>query len=446
MNEVYKGIITMLNKIKSGNLPISIVGLGYVGLPLAVAFASKGIEVIGFDISKSKIESYKNGIDVTCEIGNERLSKVKNLNFIFEPEDLKKAAVHIVAVPTPVLDNKTPDLSLIKSAATLVGQNMNKGSVVVFESTVYPGITEDYCLPILESESGLKAGIDFKIGYSPERINPGDKKHRLENIVKVTSGMDAESAQFIGDLYSLIIDAGVHRAPSIKVAEAAKVIENAQRDINIAFVNELSLIFDRMNINTLDVLEAAGTKWNFLNFKPGLVGGHCISVDPYYLASLAEQLGHHAQVILAGRRINDEMGKFIADKTVKKLIHSGKAVKGATVLLMGLTFKEDCPDLRNSKVVDIYKELKDYGVNVIVTDPIACKIAAKKEYNIDLVEFSEVKNVDATVLCVEHEQYKSVTMNQIKGAYRDVNSLPILLDVKGVVPKNDQQKFDYWQL
>jgi len=258
--------------------------------------------------------------------------------------------------------------------------------------------------------------------------------------------MDAESAQFIGDLYSLIIDAGVHRAPSIKVAEAAKVIENAQRDINIAFVNELSLIFDRLHINTLDVLEAAGTKWNFLNFKPGLVGGHCISVDPYYLASLAGKLGYHAQVILAGRRINDEMGKFIAEKTVKKLIHSEKAVKGATVLLMGLTFKEDCPDLRNSKVVDIYNELKDYGVNVLVTDPIACKIAAKKEYNIDLVDLDTVKNVDAIVLCVAHEQYKSITIKQIKGAYKDINTLPLLLDIKGVIPKSEQKKFDYWQL
>ena len=436
----------MINKIKSKEISISVVGLGYVGLPLAVAFAEKGVNVVGFDVSESKIQAYKNGIDVTCEVGNERLKQVENLNFTCDPADLQKAVVYLVAVPTPVLDNNTPDLSLVESATKIVGQNMKKGSVVVFESTVYPGITEDFCMPILEKESGLKAGIDFKIGYSPERINPGDKKHRLENIVKVTSGMDADSAQFIGDLYSLIIDAGVHRAPSIKVAEAAKVIENAQRDINIAFVNELSLIFDRLNINTLDVLEAAGTKWNFLNFKPGLVGGHCISVDPYYLASLADKLGYHAQVILAGRRINDEMGKFIAEKTVKKLIHSEKPVKGATVLLMGLTFKEDCPDLRNSKVVDIYNELKDYGVNVLVSDPIACKMAAKKEYNIDLIDLDTVKNVDAVVLCVAHEQYKSVTTRQIKDAYKDIKTLPILLDIKGVVPKSDQKKFDYWQL
>lgn len=436
----------MINKIKSNEISISVVGLGYVGLPLAVTFASKGVNVVGFDVSESKIEAYKNGIDVTCEVGNDRLKQIKNLNFTCNPADLQKAVVHIVAVPTPVFDNNTPDLGLVESATKIVGQNMKKGSVVIFESTVYPGITEDFCMPILEKESGLKAGVDFKIGYSPERINPGDKKHRLETIVKVTSGMDAESAQFIGDLYSLIIDAGVHRAPSIKVAEAAKVIENAQRDINIAFVNELSLIFDRLHINTLDVLEAAGTKWNFLNFKPGLVGGHCISVDPYYLASLAGKLGYHAQVILAGRRINDEMGKFIAEKTVKKLIHSEKAVKGSTVLLMGLTFKEDCPDLRNSKVVDIYNELKDYGVNVLVTDPIACKIAAKKEYNIDLVDLETVKNVDAIVLCVAHEQYKSITMNQIKGAYKNKKNLPLLLDIKGLVPKSEQKKFDYWQL
>lgn len=437
----------MLNKIKTGITPISIVGLGYVGLPLAVAFASKGVTVVGFDVSKSKIESYKNGIDVTHEVGNAKLSQVENLKFTCDPSDLKKAVVHIVAVPTPVLDNNTPDLSLIKSAATLVGKYMQKGSIVVFESTVYPGITEDYCLPILEKESGLKAGVDFKIGYSPERINPGDKKHRLENIVKVTSGMDAESAQLIGDLYEIIIDAGVHRAPSIKVAEAAKVIENAQRDINIAFVNELSIIFDRMNINTLDVLEAAGTKWNFLKFRPGLVGGHCISVDPYYLASLAEQLGHHAQVILAGRRINDEMGKFIAEKTVKKLIHSGKPVKGATVLLMGLTFKEDCPDLRNSKVVDIYRELKEYGANVIVSDPIACKDAAKKEYDIDIIDLADANNVDAIVLCVAHEKYSHLTAEGLKKVYASAaDARPLLLDVKGFLPKSEHQAFDYWQL
>ena len=436
----------MINKIKTKEVSISVVGLGYVGLPLAVAFAAKGVNVIGFDVSESKIQAYKNGIDVTCEVGNERLKHVKNLDFSCNPADLQKAVVHLVAVPTPVLDNNTPDLSLVESAARIVGKNMKKGSVVVFESTVYPGITEDFCMPILEKESGFKAGVDFKIGYSPERINPGDKKHRLENIVKVTSGMDDESAQFIGDLYSLIIDAGVHRAPSIKVAEAAKVIENAQRDINIAFVNELSLIFDRLHINTLDVLEAAGTKWNFLNFKPGLVGGHCISVDPYYLASLADKLGYHAQVILAGRRINDEMGKFIAEKTVKKLIHSQKQVKGATVLLMGLTFKEDCPDLRNSKVVDIYNELKDYGVNVLVTDPIACKIAAKKEYNIDLVALDTVKNVDAIVLCVAHSAYKTLDAHRLKLHYDTLCDTPILLDIKGVVPKNDQKKFNYWQL
>lgn len=436
----------MLNKIKSKEASVSIVGLGYVGLPLAVAFASKGVNVIGFDVSQSKIDAYKNGVDVTHEVGNAKLTQVKNLNFTCNPADLNNAIVHIVAVPTPVLDDNTPDLSLIKSAATLVGKHMKVGSIVIFESTVYPGITEDFCLPILEKESGLKAGVDFKIGYSPERINPGDKKHRLENIVKVTSGMDADSAQLIGDLYEIIIDAGVHRAPSIKVAEAAKVIENAQRDINIAFVNELSLIFDRMDINTLDVLEAAGTKWNFLKFKPGLVGGHCISVDPYYLASLAEQLGHHAQVILAGRRINDEMGKFIAEKTVKKIINSGKPVKGATVLLMGLTFKEDCPDLRNSKVVDIYRELKDYGVNVIVNDPIACKDAAKKEYDIDLIDLEDANNVDAIVLCVAHKTYANLTGETLKTACTDANGTPILLDIKGILPEREQKKFDYWQL
>jgi UDP-N-acetyl-D-galactosamine dehydrogenase len=432
----------MINLLLEGKAFLSVVGLGYVGLPLAVAFAEKGLNVIGFDVSSSKIEGYKKGIDVTHEVGSKRLQDVsKKLHFTCDENDLKKAMIHIVAVPTPVLDNNMPDLSLLEKASLLLGRHLKKGSIVIYESTVYPGVTEDFCLPILEKSSGLKGGVDFKIGYSPERINPGDTVHRLENIIKVTSGQDEESSAIIADLYGLVVKVGIHKAPSIKVAEAAKVIENAQRDINIAFMNELSLIFDRLGIDTLDVLEAAGTKWNFLKFYPGLVGGHCIGVDPYYLAHLSEKLGHHAQVILAGRRINDSMGKYIAEKVVKKNIHTGKSVKGSTVLIMGLTFKENCPDIRNSKVVDIIKELKDYGINVIVTDPLASYDEAKKEYDILLTNEDSIKNVDAIVLAVAHDLYKNKKEEDFKKMLKNDSS--VLIDVKGTA-KSLSPHFDYW--
>lgn len=437
----------MLEKLMNKKEKISVVGMGYVGLPLAVAFAEKGFSVIGFDINSSKIEEYKNGIDATHEVGDERLKSVTNIEYTSNPEDLRKAKFHIVAVPTPVLKNKMPDLRPVEGASKVIGQNLTKGSIVVYESTVYPGVTEDICLPILEKESGMKCGVDFKIGYSPERINPGDKVHRVENIVKVTSGMDKESSEIIARVYEQIIKAGVHRATSIKVAEAAKVIENSQRDINIAFVNELSIIFDRMGIDTKDVLEAAGTKWNFLKFSPGLVGGHCIGVDPYYLAMKAEEVGYRADVILAGRKTNDGMGKFIAEKTVKKLISTGRVVKDAHVLIMGLTFKEDCPDLRNSKVEDIILELKDYGVNVSVVDPIANKEEAMEEYGVELKELNEIENIDAIILAVSHEDYKKLDLVELKKKYKSTSE-QILVDVKSVLDKNKAKSlgYEFWRL
>lgn len=438
----------MLHKIIAKREKISIIGMGYVGLPLAVAFAEKGIDVIGFDINSLKIEEYKKGVDITHEVGNERLKKVKNIKYTSNVEDLKEAKFHIIAVPTPVLKNKMPDLRPVEGASKIIGQNLTEGSIVVYESTVYPGVTEEICLPILEKESGMKCGIDFKIGYSPERINPGDKIHRVENIVKITSGMDKDSSETIAEMYEIIIKAGVHRAPSIKVAEAAKVIENSQRDINIAFVNELSMIFDRLNIDTKDVLEAAGTKWNFLKFSPGLVGGHCIGVDPYYLAMKAEEVGYRADVILSGRKTNDGMGKFIAEKTVKNLISTGNIVKNANVLVMGLTFKEDCPDLRNSKVEDIITELKDYGVNISVIDYLADKKEAEIEYGVELKDINEIKDIDAIILAVAHEKYKKLDLKELKSLYKIDLKTPIIIDVKGILDKKSAKElgYNFWRM
>jgi len=440
--------MSIYQNIVEGKESIAVIGMGYVGLPLAVAFADKGVKVIGFDLNADKIQSYIDGHDVTEEVGDERLSQVTNITFTSNPADLNKAKIHIVAVPTPVLPNKMPDLRPIKGASELVGKNMPSGSIVIYESTVYPGATEETCIPILEKESGLVCGKDFKIGYSPERINPGDKVHRVENIVKVTSGMDAESAETIAQVYELIIKAGVHRATSIKVAEAAKVIENSQRDINIAFMNELSLIFDKMGIDTLEVLEAAGTKWNFLPFRPGLVGGHCIGVDPYYLAYKAEEMGYKSKVILAGRETNDSVGKFIAEKVVKRLIAGGHAIKGAKVAILGLTFKENCPDLRNSKVEDIIAELKEYGVEVLVTDPIASPAGAKYEYDVDLLPLSEIKDAAGVILAVNHAEYLDLTPSDLKNLYASDISNPVLLDVKGALNKQAMLDagFDFWRM
>lgn len=444
--------LELYHKIKDKKENISVIGLGYVGMPLAIAFAKK-INVIGFDVNKEKIELYKQGIDVTNEVGNKALKETTALMTCDETK-LKEARFHIIAVPTPINDDKTPDLRPIIGASRVLGRNLTKGSIVVYESTVYPGVTEEVCIPILEEESNLKCGVDFKVGYSPERINPGDKLHRLENITKVVSGMDEESLENIASIYELIIDAGVHRAESIKVAEAAKVIENSQRDINIAFVNELSMIFNKMEIDTKAVLEASGTKWNFLKFYPGLVGGHCIGVDPYYLTHKAEQIGYHSQVILSGRRINDGMGKYVGESTVKNLIKANKQVKGAKVAILGMTFKEDCPDVRNSKVIDIINELKEYGINVFVADPIADENEVKREYGIKLTKFENIRNMDAVIVAVGHKEYMELNLESIKKLYEEksasLNSEDklVLVDVKGIFDKKEAQlkNYLYWRL
>ncbi len=437
----------LYEKIVNSEEKISLVGLGYVGMPIAVAFAKK-VKVIGFDLNEKKIELYKSGVDPTNEVGDEEISNT-TVEFTCDETKLKEAKFHIVAVPTPVNGDHTPDLSPVEGASRIVGRNLQKGSVVVYESTVYPGVTEDVCVPILEAESGLKCGVDFKVGYSPERINPGDKEHRLETIVKIVSGMDEETLELVSKVYSLVIEAGVYPAESIKVAEAAKVIENSQRDINIAFMNELSIIFNKMGIDTTAVLKAAGTKWNFLKFFPGLVGGHCIGVDPYYLTYKAEQIGYHSQIILAGRRINDDMGKYIAENTVKKLISCGKSVKDSRVAVLGLTFKENCPDTRNTKIVDIINELKEYGVQSYVTDPYAESDDAKKEYGIDIIPMDELKNMDAVILAVAHNKYFELTQADIDALFvPGENSEKVLIDVKGVLNRNEYEAagYCYWRL
>lgn len=422
---------------------LSLVGLGYVGMPIAVAFAKK-INVIGFDTNINKINMYKSGIDVTKEVGNEVL-KNTTVEFTSEESKLKEAKFHIVAVPTPVRNDHMPDLSPVESASTIVGRNLTKGSIVVYESTVYPGVTEDICVPILERESGLKCGVDFKVGYSPERINPGDKVHRLETIVKIVSGMDKETLDIIAKTYELVVEAGVHRAESIKVAEAAKVIENSQRDINIAFMNELSIIFNKMDIDTHSVLEAAGTKWNFLKFYPGLVGGHCIGVDPYYLIYKAETLGYHSQIILSGRRINDDMGKYVAENVVKLLIKNDKNIKNAKVGILGITFKENCPDTRNSKVNDIINELKEYEVQTVVCDPIADKEEAKKLYNIEVEDMEKLNNLDALVIATCHDEFKHIGMSEFDAMFKDKK---VIIDVKGILNKEEYKNsgYSYWRL
>lgn len=438
--------MSLYEKIVSGEEKIALVGLGYVGMPIAVAFAKK-VKVIGYDLNSEKIRLYKDGIDPTNEVGNEVIKNTK-VEFTSDESRLREARFHIVAVPTPVNPDHTPDLSPVEGASRILGRNLTKGSIVVFESTVYPGVTEDVCVPILEAESGLKCGIDFKIGYSPERINPGDKVHRLETITKIVSGMDAETLDEVAHVYELVVEAGVHRAESIKVAEAAKVIENSQRDINIAFMNELSIIFDKMGIDTLEVLKAAGTKWNFLNFRPGLVGGHCIGVDPYYLTYKAEQLGYHSQIILSGRRINDDMGKYVAESVVKKLISADLPVKGAKVAILGFTFKENCPDTRNTKVIDIYNELGEYGIVPIVVDDTADASEAKRLYGIEFKTMADVKDMDAVILAVAHDNLKEISKNTMDSLYNPNNKSRILADIKGILNKSEYTDTDYiyWRL
>ena len=435
--ELYQELLNKQTKL-------SLVGLGYVGMPIAVAFAKK-INVVGYDLNAAKVDLYKSGIDPTKEVGDEAI-KNTTVDFTADASKLREAKFHIVAVPTPVYDDHMPDLTPVEGASRILGQNLTKGGIIVFGSTVYPGVTEEVCVPILEKESGLKCGVDFKVGYSPERINPGDKVHRLETIKKIVSGMDEETLDVVAKVYELVVAAGVHRAPSIKVAEAAKVIENSQRDINIAFMNELSIIFNKLGIDTKSVLEAAGTKWNFLKFYPGLVGGHCIGVDPYYLTYKAEIMGYHSQVILAGRRINDDMGKYVAENVVKNLIKSEKPVKNAKVAILGFTFKENCPDTRNSKVFDIVKELREYGIDPAIADPTADAAEAKHLYGVEFTDISKIKDMDAVVLAVAHDAFAKFTMADMDKFYG--KGQKVLVDVKGLFDRNAYEKagYNYWRL
>ena len=438
--------MSLYEKLLAGEEKLSLVGLGYVGMPIAVAFAKK-IKVVGYDFNAEKVALYKNGIDPTREVGDDAIKETA-VEFTADPEKLKECKFHIVAVPTPVNDDHTPDLTPVEGASRTLGKYLTKGSVVVYESTVYPGVTEDICVPILEEESGLKCGVDFKVGYSPERINPGDKVHRLDTITKIVSGMDEETLEEVANVYSLVALAGVYKAQSIKVAEAAKVIENSQRDINIAFMNELSIIFNKMGIDTKSVLEAAGTKWNFLPFRPGLVGGHCIGVDPYYLTYKAEELGYHSQIILSGRRINDDMGKYIAEACVKRLIAADVAVKNAKVAILGFTFKENCPDTRNTKIIDIYNELGEYGIKPVVVDPQADSDEAKRLYGIEFDSLDDVKDMDAVIMAVAHEDFKDYKPADIAKFFNKDNKVKVFMDLKGMYNLEDYKapEFDYWRL
>lgn len=439
-NTIYKGLI-------SGKEKLALVGLGYVGMPIAVEFA-KHISVIGFDINKKRVEEYRNGIDSTNEVGD----SIKNtsVEFTAEPQRLKEAKFLIVAVPTPVKDDNSPDLEPVKSASKTIGQNLSPGSIVVFESTVYPGVTEDICVPIIEKESGLKCGVEWKVGYSPERINPGDRVHTLTNIKKVVSGMDEESANEIKKVYDIVIKAGTFPVSTIKTAEAVKVVENSQRDINIAFMNEIAIICDRLGIDTDEVLAGMNTKWNALGFKPGLVGGHCIGVDPYYLTNAAEKLGYHSQIILNGRQVNDGMGAYVADAAIKQMIEAGMAPKKSTVVVLGLTFKENCPDTRNSKVVDIIHRLREFDIKPIVADDWADPVVAKQEYDVDLVPYDEIPKADCVIVAVGHNEFRSMSTMQLKNLFKDElkDEDKVLIDVKSLYRMDELEAsgMRFWRL
>lgn len=439
-NTIYKGLI-------SGEDKLALVGLGYVGMPIAVEFA-KHIKVIGFDINEKRVNEYKNGIDSTNEVG-EAIKDTK-VEFTADPAKLKEAKFIVVAVPTPVNEDNTPDLRPVEGASRTVGQNLSAGTIVVFESTVYPGVTEDICVPIIEKESGLKCGVDWKIGYSPERINPGDRVHTLTNIRKVVSGMDEESANEIKKVYDIVIKAGTFPVSNIKTAEAVKVVENSQRDINIAFMNEIAIICDKLKIDTDEVLAGMNTKWNALGFKPGLVGGHCIGVDPYYLTNISEKLGYHSQIILNGRKVNDSMGAFVADAAIKEMIEAGMAPKKATVVILGLTFKENCPDTRNSKVVDIVNRLKEYDINPVVTDNWADVDIAKHEYNIDLTPWDDVPKADCVIVAVGHNEFRSMSMMDLKSLFKDnlSDDEKVLIDVKSLYRMDELKASNmrFWRL
>lgn len=435
-------------KLLNKQTKLSIIGLGYVGMPIAVAFA-KVVDTIGYDNNEEKVALYHQGIDPTMEVGDEVIKATK-LEFTNDAARLKEALFHIVAVPTPINQDKTPNLNPVESATRTLGRNLSKGSIVVYESTVYPGVTEDICIPILEKESGLKHGVDFAVGYSPERINPGDKVHTLENITKIVSATTDEALEEIAKVYELVINAGVHRAPSIKVAEAAKVVENSQRDINIAFMNELALVSDRMGIDSKDVIDAMNTKWNALGFTPGLVGGHCIGVDPYYFVYEAENLGYHSQIIKSGRQINDGIGEFIADKIIKGLIKTGKKVIDAKVVVLGLTFKENTPDTRNSKVDDILKRLAEYDIEPLVVDPWASEADAMKEYGVKLSEFEDIKDVDCVVMAVGHEDFKALKIEEIEALFNQQlpNEERVVVDIKSILDSEvfKEKGYLYWRL
>ena len=438
----------LYESIKSGRTPLSVVGLGYVGMPLAVAFAGKGVQVIGFDISRSRIEAYRSGIDFTREVGDEAV-KNSGVRFTWEESSLREARFHIVAVPTPINQDHTPDLYPVESASAILGRNLMPGSVVVYESTVYPGVTEEVCVPILEKESGMKCGVDFKVGYSPERINPGDKVHSLENIHKIVSGMDAESLEEIKNVYDIVIEVGTYPVSTIKTAEAVKVVENSQRDINIAFMNELAMVFDRMGIDTAEVISGMNTKWNALGFRPGLVGGHCIGVDPYYFTYEAERLGYHSQIILSGRKVNDGMGAFVADATIKQLTLAGKRVRDARVAILGITFKENCPDTRNSKVTDIIRRLGEYGIRPILVDPQADPRDAARDFHTAPVALEEIRDADCVILAVAHREFMGLTPEQLDRLFAPMpNEEKVIIDVKSILPKEQllAAGYRYWRL
>lgn len=439
--------MSLYQKIISREEKIAVVGLGYVGMPMAVALAQKA-DVIGYDNNTAKVKAYQSGEDPTGEVGDENIRQ-STVDFTSDETALKKAKFCIVAVPTPINQDKTPDLSPVINASRIVGRNLRKGAIVVYESTVYPGVTEEVCIPVLEKESGLKCKKDFKVGYSPERINPGDKVHTLATITKIVSAVDAESLQEIQDVYSLVVEAGTYPVSSIKTAEAIKVVENSQRDINIAFMNELAIVFERMGIDTNEVVNGMNTKWNSLGFRPGLVGGHCIGVDPYYFTYEAEKLGYHSQIVLAGRKVNDGMGEFVADAIIKKMILANKTPNNSKIVILGLTFKENCPDIRNTKVIDIIRKLQEYKFKPIVIDPWADADEVEKEYGIQLYEMDEMKDVDCIVVAVAHDQFRTISLQRLDKAYRNCKAEEkILVDVKGIFEKSavEKQGYSYWRL
>ena len=440
--------MSLFEKLVKREECLSLVGLGYVGMPIAVAFAEKGIHVIGFDLNADKIARYKSGKDPTGEVGDEAIANT-TVEFTSDESSLKRAKFHIVAVPTPVNTDHTPDLTPVTGASETVGRNLTPGSIVVYESTVYPGCTEDVCIPILERASGLKCGVDFKVGYSPERINPGDREHRLRNIRKIVSGMDDESLAEIKATYDLVIEVGSYPVSNIRTAEAIKVVENSQRDINIAFMNELAMVFDRMDIDTNEVVDGMNTKWNALGFRPGLVGAHCIGVDPYYFTYQAEKLGYHSQIILNGRIVNDNMGAYVADAAIKKMIQTGLAPKKSKVVILGLTFKENCPDTRNSKVADIIRRMNEYGVEPVVVDPWASDSEAMREYGVALTRLEDVSDADCVIIAVAHREFRGIPLSELKGLFRDVpDCQKVLIDVKGIYPIDGLKAsgLNWWRL